>query len=138
LRLQVIIAAIGDPRTRALVAAQDPEAEPPSPKLDNLQLRYQLAGSVEGLEDRGNVKQIALAGGPPELGTWVRFEMPVKADFERLWGTVPQAYDRLRVMFGVRWDSKPAGAALRADVYYDDLFFGFDDLPPRRVDPPQR
>lgn len=138
LQLQVIVSAIGDPRSREIIASQYPDVGDLPAALNSLQVRYQLAGVAEALEGGGNVKQIAVGTGAPPLATWVRFEQRVKDDFARLWGTVPRDFDQLRVMFGVRWDDKPDGAALRADVYYDDLFFGFDDLPSRRGDPPQR
>ena len=64
---------------------------------------------------------------PPLLGEWIQFDLPVRRDFETLWGVVPSDYDFLRVFFEVRWDNKEEGAVLHADVYYDDLFFGFED-----------
>ncbi len=128
LRLQVIVAAIGDPRTRDIVATDGPEDSDVHPELDNFQLRYQLAGPSEDPEDGGNFKHRVVGSGAPELGRWQHFDLPVKADFQRRWGAVPENYRVLRVMFVVRWDDKEAGAALHADVYYDDLFFGFEDL----------
>jgi hypothetical protein len=128
LQLQIIVAPIGDPRTVEIVRANDPEDLDVHPDLDNYQLRYQLAGPTEDPEDGGNIKNRVIGTGPPELGSWVHFDLPVKSDFERSWGTLPEDYRQLRILFAVRWDDKPEGAALHADVYYDDLFFGFDDL----------
>lgn len=128
LQLQIIVAAIGDPRTREIVESGDPDAREVHPRLDNFQFRYQLAGPAEAPEDGGNVKNRAIGYGPPKLGSWLHFDLPVKADFEQRWGHVPADYERLRVMFAVRWDDKPEGAALHADVYYDDLFFGFEEF----------
>ena len=46
-------------------------------------------------------------------------------DFEKLWETVPQGFDKIRVMFEVRCDNKRAGEGpVHADVYYDDLYWG--------------
>ncbi len=128
LQLQVIVAAIGDPRTREIVATDGPVGSDVHPELDNFQLRYQLAGPGEELADGGNFKHRVVGRGAPELGRWQRFDLSVKADFERRWGAVPENFRELRVMFAVRWDDKQVGAALHADVYYDDLFFGFEDL----------
>jgi len=128
LQLQIIVGVVGDPRTLEIVRSDDPDEPKPHPELDNYQLRYQLAGPSEEPEDGGNIRHRAIGLGPPELGNWVRFDLPVKSDFEQRWGSVPANYRQLRVMFGVRWDDKAKGAALHADVYYDDLFFGFDDL----------
>lgn len=128
LQLQIIVAAIGDPRTGEIVKSDDPDDPEVNPKLDNFQLRYQLAGPTEELEDGGNIRHRLIGKGPPELGSWLHFDLPVKSDFEQRWGTVPADFRELRIMFIVRWDDKEEGAALQADVYYDDLFFGFDDL----------
>jgi hypothetical protein len=128
LQLQIIVAAIGDPRTRDIVISNDPDDPEIPSRLDNFQLRYQLAGPTEAPEDGGNIKHRVIGKGPPNLGSWLRFDVPVKSDFERHWGSVPANYQQLRVMFAVRWDDKAEGAALHADVYYDDLFFGFEDL----------
>jgi len=128
LQLQIIVVVIGDPRTLEIVQSDDPDEPEVHPELDNYQLRYQLAGPTEKLEDGGNVRHRAIGTGPPELKRWVRFDLPLKPDFEQSWGSVPANYRKLRVMFGVRWDDKEEGAALHADVYFDDLFFGFDDL----------
>jgi hypothetical protein len=128
LQLQIIVAAAGDPRTREIVKSNNPDDLEIHPKLDNFQLRYQLAGPTEKPEDGGNVKHRVIGEGPPELGSWLRFDLPVKSDFEERWGSAPANYRQLRIMFAVRWDDKAEGAALHADVYYDDLFFGFDDL----------
>ena len=128
LQLQIIVVAIGDPRTREIVKSDDPDDPEVHPKLDNFQLRYQLAGPTEAPEDGGNIRNKVIGEGPPELGSWLHFDLPVKSDFEQRWGTVPANYRLLRIMFGVRWDDKEEGAALHADVYYDDLFFGFEDL----------
>jgi hypothetical protein len=128
LQLQIIVGVVGDPRTLEIVQSDDPDEPEVHPKLDNFQLRYQLAGPTEETEDGGNIRNRAIGKGPPELGSWVHFDLPVKSDFEQRWDHVPANYRQLRVMFGVRWDDKEEGAALHADVYYDDLFFGFDDL----------
>jgi hypothetical protein len=128
LQLQIIAAAIGDPRTREIVRSNDPDGPEIPARLDNFQLRYQLAGPTEAPEDGSNIKHRVIGRGPPDLRSWLRFELPVKSDFEQHWGSVPANYRQLRIMFAVRWDDKAEGAALRADVYYDDLFFGFDDL----------
>jgi hypothetical protein len=128
LQLQILVAAIGDPRTREIVRSDDPGDPEVHPKLDNFQLRYQLAGPTDAPEDGGNIRHRVIGKGVPDLGSWLRFDLPVKSDFQQRWGSVPANYRQLRIMFAVRWDDKAKGAALHADVYYDDLFFGFEDL----------
>lgn len=127
LQLQIIVAAIGDPRIREIVKPEDIDRPEVYAKLDNFQLRYQLAGPTDEPEDGGNIRNRVVGKGPPDLGSWVRFDLPVKSDFGQRWGSVPANYRQLRIMFAVRWDDKEEGAALHADVYYDDLFFGFED-----------
>ena len=128
LQLQILVVAIGDPRTREIVESGDPDGPEVYPKLGNFQLRYQLAGPTEAPDDGGNVKTRVIGKGPPDLGSWLRFDLPVKSDFRQSWGSAPENFRYLRIMFAVRWDDKAEGAALHADVYYDDLFFGFEDL----------
>ncbi|MBW2543687.1 MAG: hypothetical protein JRF15_16520 [Deltaproteobacteria bacterium] len=128
LQLEIIVGVIGDPRTLEIVESDDPNDPEVHPELDNFQLRYRLAGPTEEPEDGGNIRNRAIGKGPPELKSWVYFDLPVKSDFEQRWNHVPANFRRLRVLFAVRWDDKEEGAALHADVYYDDLFFGFDDL----------
>ncbi len=128
LQLQIIVGVIGDPRTLEIVRSDDPDEPEAHPELDNFQLRYQLAGPTEEPEDGGNIRNRVIGKGPPKLGSWVRFDLPVKSDFEQRWDHVPANFRQLRVMFAIRWDDKEEGAALHADGYYDDLFFGFDDL----------
>lgn len=128
LQLQIIVGVIGDPRTLEIVRSDDPNDPEVNPALENFQLRYQLAGPTAELEDGANIRHRVIGVGPPPLERWVPFELPVKSDFEERWNYIPANFRQLRVLFGVRWDDKQEGAALRADVYYDDLFFGFDDL----------
>jgi len=125
LRLQILVVAIGDPRTREIVESGDPDIYP---NITNFQLRYQLAGPSEAPDDGGNIKTRVIGKGPPELGSWLHFDLPVKSDFRQSWGSAPENFRYLRIMFAVRWDDKEEGAALQADVYYDDLFFGFEGL----------
>jgi hypothetical protein len=55
----------------------------------------------------------------------VPFQANIREDFERLWGEAPEGYDKIRVLFEVRWDDKAAGdGAPQADVFYDDLYVG--------------
>jgi hypothetical protein len=126
LYLDVAVVAVGDPRIHDIVIPDDPELHP---DLDNYQIRYYTAGLTEPSEQVLNMRSKLVREGPPELREWVYFEFPIKADFQELWGTVPADFRYLRVFFEVRWEEKEEGAALRADVYYDDLFFGFDEPP---------
>ena len=49
----------------------------------------------------------------------------VFADFEEVWGEVPQNYETIRVLFEVRYDDKqPGDGPILSDVYYDNLYMG--------------
>ena len=91
----------------------------------NYQLRYGLAGLDSTPFQIDNAYFVFLDRNPPVTGEWVPFEAHIKDDFQRLWGKVPEGFDKLRLLFEVRWDDKTAGdGAADADVYYDDLFIG--------------
>jgi hypothetical protein len=94
----------------------------------NYQIRYLLAGADSPPFGIGNAKFVFVTREDPPFDTWVPFELPIREDFERLWGAVPGGYEKLRLLFEVRWDNKVAGeATAEADVYYDDLYAGEHD-----------
>jgi hypothetical protein len=90
---------------------------------NNYQIRYYLAGAPERAISVSNAKVEIVSGDPPRQGAWVQFDLPIRRDFERLWGVVPSDYDTIRFLFEARWDKlrRDAEPALRATVYYDDL-----------------
>ena len=90
----------------------------------NHQIRYILAGVPEDPLVIGNAKYIFLSREDPPIGDWVYFEVPVRQDFAEQWQDVPEGYERLRLLFEVRYDDKSAGTEGRADVFYDDLYMG--------------
>ena len=90
----------------------------------NHQIRYPLAGIDSPPFAINNAHFKFIGKDQPALGEWVHFEANVKEDFERLWGAAPEGFDKLRILFEVRWDDKTPGNAAEADVYYDDLYFG--------------
>lgn len=88
----------------------------------NHQLRYYLAGQSKPALNIGNAKVEIVDPSQPKTGTWIAFDLPLRADFERLWGAVPQGYERIEVFFEVRWDNMTPEGAVAAEVYFDDLF----------------
>jgi hypothetical protein len=116
LYLQVVVIVWGDPRTGALVA---PGTEHPA--IGNYQVRFYLAGLEEHAFELSNARVEIVKKGPPQQGTWVPFELPVRRAFQRLWGVVPKDYDHLSVLFEARFDDMPRGSSVKTDVYYDDL-----------------
>ena len=91
----------------------------------NHQIRY-ILGGVESPPIRiGNARFVMVETGPPEQGGWVYFELNLRQDFQELWGAVPEGFEKLRILFEVRWDDRqPSDAPSAADVYYDDLYLG--------------
>ncbi len=106
LYLQVVVAVFGNPTARPT----------------NHQIRYYLAGAREAAVTISNAKIEIRSGDPPPLKEWVRFDLPVRRDFERLWGAVPEDYEKVRFLFEARWDKKrDRGSVVKSNVYYDDL-----------------
>ena len=95
---------------------------------ENYQLRYLLAGADSPPFRIGNAKFVFVTREDPVFDEWVPFQLSVREDFQRLWGIVPADYEKLRLLFEVRWDNKvPGEAVAEADVYYDDLYAGGRD-----------
>ena len=90
----------------------------------NYQIRYPLAGISAEPFAITNAKFRFLSTEEPPTGQWVHFERPIARDFEELWGAVPQGFQKVRILFEVRYDEKLAGTEGKADVYYDDLYVG--------------
>jgi hypothetical protein len=118
LYLQVVVAVFGNPGTpETLGGAKSSPARP-----NNYQIRYYLAGAPEVAVTISNAKIEIRSGDPPPLGEWVRFDLPVRRDFERLWGAVPEDYEKVRFLFEARWDKKrDRHSVVKSNVYYDDL-----------------
>jgi len=90
----------------------------------NYQIRYPLAGITQPPFPISNAKFRFLSKEEPAIGRWVYFERPIYQDFKELWGAAPKGYDKLRILFEVRYDDKTAGTEAKADVLYDDLYLG--------------
>jgi len=98
----------------------------------NHQIRYPLAGIDSPPFPIGNAHFIFLGRDEPVTGEWVPFEANIREDFLRLWGAVPEGFDKLRILFEVRWDDKEALATAEADAYFDDLYMGPASANPNR------
>lgn len=91
----------------------------------NFQLRYLLAGQKIPPFDIRNARFVFVNRDEPVEGEWVRFSLNVRDDFATYWQAIPEGFERLRLLFEVRWDSKVSGSGTpRGDVYYDDLYIG--------------
>ena len=119
--LQVVVIIWGDPRAAKLMGSAQ--------AVTNYQIRFYLAGLEKPAFTLGNAKLEFVGRGEPVEDQWVHFEIPVKAKFQETWGVVPADYEFIRVLFEARWDNRPQGAEVDADVTYDDLFFGYGKAP---------
>lgn len=124
LYLQVVVIIWGDPRASKLMGREGDEKP-----ISNYQIRFYLAGLEKPAFTLGNAKLEFVARGEPVENEWVRFEIPVKAKFQEHWGVVPADYEFIRVLFEARWDNRPPGVVVDADVTYDDLFLGYGKAP---------
>jgi hypothetical protein len=118
LYVQAVVIIWGDPRTQELVKIDSP--------IENYQIRFYLAGLTEPAFTLSNARLEFVTRQPAPLkGAWVPFTIPVKAKFQEHWGVVPEGYEFIRVLFEARWDNRPPGSKVDAEVFYDDLFFGY-------------
>lgn len=91
----------------------------------NHQIRYPLAGIEQEPFSISNAKFMFIDTAGPAVGEWVSFERNVREDFREAWGSVPEDFSGIRVLFEVRYDGKAAGSGpVRGDVFYDDLYMG--------------
>ena len=94
-------------------------------KAGNAQLRYVLTGSsVPPLQISNAQYLFAERSDTPTQGKWVHFALEPRRDFRKQWQYVPQKGAQLRLLFEARFDGRPRDGVARADVYYDDLYFG--------------
>ena len=98
----------------------------PFPQATNHQVRYILSGITEPPFEIDNARYVFAGPGEPEHGAWVPFTFPVADDFARLWGEAPVNFEKVRLLFEVRYDGRTDEQQPSANVYYDDLHFGAD------------
>ena len=100
-------------------------ADPTSKPFPNYQLRYLLSGIDRPPLQIVNAKYVFSGISEVQEGQWIRFDFDLHSDFRRHWGQIPKGFTKIRILFEVRYDEKTAGGGdVRADVYYDDLYFG--------------
>jgi hypothetical protein len=94
--------------------------------VQNTQIRYLLAGIDHPPFGIANAKFFYVTKTEPEVGKWVHFERNLVQDFTELWGSVPETFQNVRVLFEVRYDNVDVNnpPRLHAVVYFDDLYLG--------------
>jgi hypothetical protein len=108
--LQVVVIAFG--------STNAPENFP------NHQIRYILGGISAPPFVINNAKYVFINTADPVQGQWQEFRRDVANDFRELWGDVPRGFEKIRVLFEVRYDDKTPTEHPAADVHYDDLYLG--------------
>lgn len=96
----------------------------PDRQFPNHQIRYILAGITAPPFEIRNARYIFAGPPEPQQGEWIEFRRDIRQDFIDQWGAVPEGFDKIRVMFEVRFDDKQPADAPSADVYWDDLYLG--------------
>lgn len=103
----------------------NPQGIPGHEDSVNLQISWVLGGITSPPFRIGNRKFYFLGNREPEAGEWRRVRRDLHADFEEAWGAVPTGFTKLRILWEVRYDGRPAEAPpARARVFYDDLYLG--------------
>lgn len=91
----------------------------------NHQIRFPLAGIDKQPFEIANAHFIFVGTEEPITDHWVYFERNIRDDFLKLWGHVPEGFEKIRILFEVRYDDKQAGSGdVKADAFYDDLYVG--------------
>jgi hypothetical protein len=91
------------------------------------QLRYIISGSKEPPLSISNAQYLFIEKerrDTPVLGKWTHFSVNPRADFMSSWNYKPQKGANLRVLFEGRFDYHKTAVPARADVYFDNLYFG--------------
>ncbi|MBI5486631.1 MAG: hypothetical protein HY905_04820 [Deltaproteobacteria bacterium] len=94
--------------------------------MENIQIRYLLAGIDHPPFDIQNAKFFYVTREEPVVGRWIHFERNLEDDFIALWGAPPDQFSHVRVLFEVRWDNVDVQnpPRLHSVVYFDDLHLG--------------
>src|SRR5262245_51866785 len=84
LYLQVVAIIWSDEAGRVIHGGESTDA------IQNYQLRFYLAGVSEPPFVLGNAKFAFVTREPPRIGEWTYFEIPLREEFQRQWGLVPE------------------------------------------------
>lgn len=96
-------------------------------KQGNAQLRYIISGSKLPPLSISNAQYLFVEKErreTPVLNQWTHFSVNPREDFQKSWQYIPPKGSTLRVLFEGRFDYHRSNHAARADVYFDNLYFG--------------
>jgi hypothetical protein len=97
------------------------------PGQGQAQLRYIVSGSKEPPLSISNASYLFAEKerrDTPVLNQWTHFSVNPREDYQKSWQYTPTKGSKLRVLFEARFDLHHTAQPARADVYYDDLYFG--------------
>lgn len=102
-------------------------SHPLGEKQGQAQLRYIISGSSVPPLSISNAQYLFVEKErreTPILGKWTHFSVNPREDFVKSWNYTPSKGSSLRVLFEGRFDYHKSARAARADVYFDNLYFG--------------
>ena len=91
------------------------------------QLRYIITGSKVPPLSISNAQYLFVEKErreTPVLGKWTHFSVNPRKDFKESWQYIPPKGSNLRVLFEGRFDYHQSKTPARADVFFDNLYFG--------------
>lgn len=100
---------------------------PLGPNQGQAQLRYIISGSKVPPLSISNAQYLFIEKErreTPVLGKWTHFSVNPREDFQKSWQYIPPKGSNLRVLFEGRFDYHKSKVPARADVYFDNLYFG--------------
>lgn len=101
------------------------------------EVRFLVAGAERDTPTTRDAHLIFISRAAPVIGRWTYFSYPVRRAFELRFSRAPLVWDSIQVSLEVRYDGITADAAFEAaDVYFDDLYVGYQFQNPNRPDDP--
>ena len=101
------------------------------------ELRFVIAGTERDAPATRDPHLFFISRGEPVISRWTYFSYPVGHAFESRFGKLPLRWDSIQVSLEVRYDGITADASFEAaDVYFDDLYMGYQFQNPNRPNDP--
>jgi len=97
------------------------------------EVRFVIAGAERDMPATRDAHLFFISRAAPAIGRWTYFSYPIGHAFESRFGKVPLRWDGIQLSFEVRYDNLTVDAPFEAaDVYFDDLYMGYQFQNPNR------
>jgi hypothetical protein len=97
------------------------------------ELRFVIGGNERDAPAPRDANAVFISRAAPVVGRWTYFAYPVGSALESRFGRVPLRWDGIQLSLEVRYDNSTADVPFEAaDVYFDDLFMGYQFQNPNR------